>query len=148
MAAERVPGLGLSSRRGARERALELLYEAETKELSVAAIMEALPLDTDRYAAALVNGVEEHVDELDHLIEAASHDWSVRRMPAVDRALLRMAAYELAHRPDVPVGVVLAEAVELAAEYSTESSSKFVNGVLATLAGRLRDAPAAAATEP
>lgn len=147
MPSDRVPGLGLSSRRGARERALELLYEAEAKGISVQEIMDSLPLATDAYAKALVNGVEEHCADLDALLEVASYDWSVARMPAVDRALLRIAVYELAHRPDVPVGVVLAEAVELASEYSTESSSKFVNGVLANLAGRLREPDAETAPE-
>jgi N utilization substance protein B len=146
VASDRAHGLGLSSRRGARERALELLYEAEVKDLSVATIMAALPLDTDAYAAALVLGVEQHRAELDVLLERASHDWPVHRMPAVDRALLRIAVFELAHRLDVPAGVVLAEAVDLAGEYSTEASAKFVNGVLASLASELRGPDPAAAT--
>jgi N utilization substance protein B len=59
-------------------------------------------------------------------------------MPAVDRALLRLAVFELAYRPDVPIGVVLSEAVELAAQYSTDASAKFVNGVLAAIADEVR----------
>ncbi|HEX2042681.1 MAG TPA: transcription antitermination factor NusB, partial [Acidimicrobiales bacterium] len=65
-------------------------------------------------------------------------DWAVERMPAIDRALLRMGVFELLHRPDVPTGVVLSEAVELAARYSTEDSGRFVNGVLARIAEEVR----------
>lgn len=138
MTDERVGGVGLGSRRASRERALELLYEAETKGDTVTAVLANLPLTTDAYAEAVVRGVEARQDELDALIDDASHHWRLTRMPAVDRALLRLGTWELAHRPDVPTGVILAEAVELAGEYSTEGSAKFVNGVLSRLATDLR----------
>lgn len=126
------------SRREGRERILGLLYEAETKGVDLIDLVETLPIALTGYAAQIAEALGEGLDEIDELIEDASHHWSVSRMPAVDRALLRMATFELAHRPDIPVGAVISEAVDLAAEYSTDSSSRFVNGVLARLAGELR----------
>jgi hypothetical protein len=79
-----------------------------------------------------------HAAELDALIDDASEGWSTERMPAVDRVLLRMAVFELLHRPDVPTAAVLAEVVELAGDYSTERSGRFVNGVVSRLAEELR----------
>ncbi|HEX7095520.1 MAG TPA: transcription antitermination factor NusB, partial [Acidimicrobiales bacterium] len=90
------------------------------------------------YAATLVAGVGEHLDELDQHVEAAARGWTLERMPALDRAVLRLATFELAYRPDVPTGAIIDEAVELAKRYSTEDSGRFVNGVLATVARRLR----------
>jgi N utilization substance protein B len=86
----------------------------------------------------MVLGVGEHLGELDALITRFAKGWRIERMPAVDRALLRMGCWELAHRPDVPTGAILSEAVDLAREYSTEDSSRFVNGVLAAVAKHLR----------
>ncbi|HEX2024256.1 MAG TPA: transcription antitermination factor NusB, partial [Acidimicrobiales bacterium] len=106
-------------RRQARERALSLLYEAEVKETTPADVLAALPLEPDRFAVDLVTGVAEHAQEVDGWLRRYARDWAVERMPAIDRALLRMGVFELLHRPDVPTGVVLSEAVELAARYST-----------------------------
>jgi N utilization substance protein B len=130
-----IPGTG---RREARERALELLYEAEAKEQSPAAVLEALPISPDPYAIAVVGGVGEDRDRIDELIGAAARGWRLERMPVVDRSLLRMAVWELAHRPDVPTAVIINEAVELAKQYSTDDSGRFVNGVLSRLARELR----------
>ena len=80
----------------------------------------------------------EHGDELDGYIRRFARGWALERMPALDRALLRLGVYELVHRPDVPTGVVLSEAVELASRYSTEESGRFVNGVLAQIARAVR----------
>ena len=126
------------TRREARERALGLLYEAEAKSLDPDELIAFLPAAPAAFAVELVHGVAEHTDDLDSMIGAASKGWRVERMPAVDRALLRLAVYELAHRPDVPAAAVLTEAVDLAGEYSTERSSRFVNGVLSALAAELR----------
>jgi transcription antitermination protein NusB len=126
------------SRREGRERVLGLLYEAESKSMALDELVEGLPLPLTGYAARLVEGIGPDPARLDHLIEAVSHRWRVARMPAVDRAVLRMATHELAERQDVPAGAVISEAVDLAAEYSTEASSRFVNGVLARLATELR----------
>jgi N utilization substance protein B len=131
------PG-GVGSRREARERALALLYEAEAKSTSGTEILDAQPIEVEEFAADLVAGVADHRDELDALISRFAKGWVIERMPAVDRNLLRMACYELAHRPDVPPNVVINEAVELAKRYSTDDSGRFVNGVLAAIATEVR----------
>jgi transcription antitermination protein NusB len=125
-------------RREARERALELLYEAESKGVSVSEIVSLLPVAPDMYAVALATGVDEARESLDELIAALTPDWPMGRMPVVDRSLLRMAAWELSTRPDVPTGVVISEAVELAKQFSTEASGRFVNGVLSRIAEQVR----------
>jgi N utilization substance protein B len=126
------------SRRQARERALSLLYEAEMKGVPPADVLASLPVAPAPYAAAVVAGVSERVDEVDGYIRRYARGWAIERMPALDRALLRLAVYELVHRPDVLTGVILSEAVELAGRYSTDESSRFVNGVLAQIAKEVR----------
>jgi N utilization substance protein B len=126
----------MEGRRAARERALELLYEADSKDCTAADIVDGLPIAPDPYAVLLVTGVDEHRDSVDELISRVAKGWTLDRMPAIDRALLRLATFELLHHPDVPVGVVISEAVELASEFSTDDSSRFVNGVLSAIAKR------------
>ncbi len=126
-------------RHEARERAIELLYEADTRSAQPHEILEALPLEPDPYAEAAFIGVSETQTRIDTLIEEFSTDWAVHRMPVVDRAILRLAVWELVHRPDVPTAVVLNEAVELAKDYSTERSPAFINGVLDAVAANVRD---------
>jgi N utilization substance protein B len=126
------------SRRQARERALSLLYEAETKDVPPAAVLAGLPVDPAPFATDVVTGVGDHLDELDKWITSYAKDWTIDRMPAVDRALLRMGVFELLHRPDVPTGAVISEAVELAQRFSTDESSRFVNGMLARIAETVR----------
>jgi N utilization substance protein B len=126
------------ARRRARERALELLYEAETKELSPTRLLAELPVEPDDYAVQLVLGVERRGDEVNSLLGRHATGWSVERMPMVDRCVLKMAAFELLEEPDVPVAVVLDEAVELAKAYSTEDSGRYVNGVLSAVATEVR----------
>jgi N utilization substance protein B len=128
----------VGSRREARERALSLLYEADAKGTTPAAVLAELPLPPDEYAADLVSGVGEHAAEVDELIRRFSRSWSLERMPVIDRTLLRMAVYELGHRDDVPTGVVISEAVALATQYSTDDSGRFVNGMLSAIAAELR----------
>ena len=127
-----------ATRRQARERALSLLYEAETKGVTPAEVLADLPLEPAAFAAELVAGVGEHQDEVDGWIVRFARDWALERMPALDRALLRIGVYELVHRPDVPTGAIISEAVELAQRYSTDDSSRFVNGVLAAIAAEVR----------
>jgi transcription antitermination protein NusB len=127
------PG-GVGSRREARERALGLLYEAETKGIDGAAVIDAQPVDVEAFAADLVVGVSDHADDLDAVLGRFARGWDVDRMPVIDRTLLRMAAYELLHRPDVPRNVVINEAVELAKRFSTDDSGRFVNGMLSAIA--------------
>jgi len=111
-----------------RETALQALYEAE--------IRRVLPdsLAPGTRASRLAEGVWSEREDLDAAIGSAAERWTVERMMPVDRIVLRMALYELRHHPDVPVAVVISEAVRLAKEYSTERSGAFVNGVLARLA--------------
>ena len=129
---------GTATRREARERALMLLYEAEAKTLTPSELLDDLPVAPDDYTCAVMLGVETKSSEVDSLISRHAIGWALDRMPAVDRALLRVATYELLERPDVPTAVVLSEAVELAGEYSTDESARFVNGVLASVAAEAR----------
>jgi N utilization substance protein B len=127
-----------ASRRAARERALSLLYEADTKGLPPADVLAGLPVAPDPFVADLVAGVGDHLPDLDGLIAGRARDWPLDRMPLVDKNLLRMATFELRERPQTPVAVVISEAVELAKQYSTDDSGRFVNGVLSALAADLR----------
>lgn len=125
-------------RTDARERALLLLYEADTKGVSPSEVIDGQVLPPDELTTLLVLGVEQHRAELDEAIAAHAKGWSLTRMPTIDRTVLRIAAFELLARPEVPVAVVLDEAVELAKRFSTDDSGRFVNGVLAALVPVLR----------
>lgn len=128
------------SRRQARERALSLLYEADTRGVRPTEVIKELPVPPARLACELAEGVEYNQVEVDDLISRFARGWTIERMAALDRALLRMGVFELVRCPDVPTGVVLSEAVELAQQYSTDDSSRFVNGVLAAIATEVRPA--------
>jgi N utilization substance protein B len=128
----------LRTRRESRERALSLCYEQDIRDATAAAVLDALPVPADSYADDLVRGVDEHRGEIDGLIGTFAERWSVERMPVVDRNLLRIGCYELCHRPEIPVAVVITEAVELAKQYSTDGSGRFVNGLLARIADHVR----------
>lgn len=139
MPEERAPAVpGEGPRHEARERALALLYEAEMKRLGTAEVLRALSVVPDPFTVALVEGVGAHEEHIDALMAAAAKGWEVERMPVLDRSILRLATYELIAEPDVPVAVVIDEAVELAKQYSTEFSGGFVNGVLSTIARQVR----------
>jgi N utilization substance protein B len=128
----------MATRRAARERALALCYELETKGETADDVLAELPAPPDAYTVTLVRGVGAHRDELDDLLRTVSERWAVERMPAVDRALLRIGSYELGWEPDLPVGVVIDEAVELAQQYSTRESGRFVHALLARIADEVR----------
>jgi N utilization substance protein B len=138
-APERVSGFdGIGTRRESRERALALLYEAEQKGLTPpASIIDQLPVPPEAYAGVLVVGVSDHLAEVDALISRFSVGWKIERMPAIDRALLRLGCFELGWT-DVPVGACISEAVELAKRYSTDDSHTFVNGLLGRVATETR----------
>jgi len=125
-------------RSDARERALALLYEAESKAIAPRAVLAAQVIDLDELTTLIVEGVEDHQPELDDLISTHAKGWSLARMPALDRAVLRMALLELRERPEVPTAVILDEAVELAKRFSTDDSGRFVNGMLSAIAPKLR----------
>ncbi len=124
----------MPTRRAARERALGLAYECELRALSADELLGELPVEPDEFAVRLVRGADEHREEIDALIRKYSEHWSLERMPVIDRALLRLGTYELAWAPDTPTAVVITEAVELAKEYSTKDSGRFVNALLARIA--------------
>jgi N utilization substance protein B len=119
---------------------MSLLYEAEVKSVVPASLLDELPVDPDPYVADVVRGVSETAEQVDGLIAKYAIDWTLERMPAVDRNILRVAVYELLHRPDVPTGAVISEAVELAKQFSTDTSGRFVNGLLASVAAETRPA--------
>jgi N utilization substance protein B len=125
-------------RSDARERALYVLYEAHSKGVPASEALAAQTLAPDELTSLLVNGVEAHRERIDEAIAARAQGWTLQRMPVLDLNVLRIAAFELSERPDVPVAVVLDEAVELAKRFSTDDSGRFVNGVLSALVPDLR----------
>jgi transcription antitermination protein NusB len=127
-----------ASRHQARERALELLYEADLKGAEPSAVADALPVAPDPFTLQVVRVVTARRGEIDSLVDAAAIGWDLERMAVVDRNVLRLAVAELLECNDVPTAVVLDEAVALASAYSTDDSGRFVNGVLATLATQIR----------
>jgi len=128
----------MATRREARERALSLCYELEIRGLSADELLAGLAVAPDEYAVTLVCGVDEHREDLDALLRKFSEHWAVERMPAVDRALLRIGGYELGWQAELPTAVVIDEAVSLAREYSTKDSGRFVNALLSRMAEELR----------
>jgi N utilization substance protein B len=133
----------VGARTKARKRALDVLYGSDIREDSINASLavEAARAEADPkrnnswpYAREIVEGVAEHGDEIDELIETYAQGWTISRMPAVDRAILRMGIWEILYNEDVPDGVAISEAVELATSLSTEDSSGFVNGLLGRIA--------------
>jgi transcription antitermination protein NusB len=135
----------MSARTKARKRALDLLFECDLRASdALATLAERLAQATPtvpEYTVTLVEGVVAHQSRIDELISTYAVGWTLERMPAVDRNLLRIGAFELLWSDDVPDGVVLSEAVNLARNLSTDDSPSFVNGVLAKL---LEEKPALA----
>jgi transcription antitermination protein NusB len=130
---------GDRGRHQARKRAVDLLFEAEARGLTAEAVADgraALAEDQEDvsplnpYTVSVARGVTEHAAHIDDLISAHLQGWTLERLPAVDRAILRVAVWELLHAEDVPEPVAVDEAVELAKELSTDDSPGFVNGVL------------------
>ena len=127
----------MSARGKARKRALDILFEAEIRGEPVLDLLgersESASPPVPEYAAELVRGVQEHRERIDELLADNSRGWTLERMPAVDRNILRIGAYELFWGAGVPDGVAISEAVLLARELSTDASPAFVNGLLARL---------------
>ena len=124
-------------RRDARRLAVEILYQSELGRRPALEILEerrSMGVRISGFAEDLVRGVTEHLSDLDRLIGDHAEGWTVSRMAAVDRTVLRVACYEMLFRQDVPVGVAIDEAVQAAKELSTEASGRFVNGVLGRIA--------------
>ena len=129
----------MAARTKARKRALDLLFEAEQRGVDPADLLRerlAAPVTEaplSEFTADLVMGVVDHWGQLDELISTYAQGWTLKRMPAVDRAILRLGAYEVLYSTDVPEPVAISEWVGLATELSTDDSPRFVNGLLARL---------------
>jgi len=129
----------VAARTKARKRALDILFEAEQRSLDPLTLAgERLAsglVPVPEYSVTLVEGVQEHRERIDELLTTYSQGWTLERMPAVDRNLLRIGAFELLWADEVPDAVAVDEAVGLAKDLSTDDSPAFVNGLL----GRLLD---------
>jgi transcription antitermination protein NusB len=138
----------VAARSKARKRALDILFEAEQRRLPVLELLSERQslgeTPVPEYTAELVRGVTAHQPEIDNLISENAVDWTLERMPAVDRNVLRLGVYELLWADDVPDGVAISEAVLLAQDLSTDASPGFVNGLLA----RIKDLKPTSAPEP
>ncbi|PPI11616.1 transcription antitermination factor NusB [Rathayibacter sp. AY1D2] len=133
----------MSARTKARKRALDILYNADVRQISFA---QSLRAEAERaanepareaswlYAREIVDGVIDHADEIDELIARLAQGWTLPRMPLVDRAILRIGVWEILHNDAVPDGVAISEAVEAATSLSTDDSAGFINGLLASVA--------------
>jgi len=128
----------VSARGKARNRALDVLFEAEQRSVSAFDVLKSRREQTDQivnpYTLEIVEGVVSHQVAIDEFLETYSQGWTLARMPAVDRAILRLGAYEVLFSTDVPEPVAISEWVGLATELSTDDSPRFVNGLLARLA--------------
>ncbi|QLY29080.1 transcription antitermination factor NusB [Nocardia huaxiensis] len=150
----------LGARHKARRRAVDLLFEAEARDIDPAELLaERVSLSVrdesvapvNPYTRVLVEGVADDLDRVDGTIESYLQDWTLSRLPAVDRAILRVAVWELFHANDVPPVVAVDEAVELAKALSTDDSPSFINGVLGRVvevAPQVRAAAAATRSTP
>ena len=127
-------------RTDARETALVLLYEAESKSMAPVDVADAQVLPIDALTRLLIEGVQANGVQIDDLISAHAKGWTLQRMPSIDRNVLRVAVFELMGRSSVPIAVVINEAVELAKRFSTDDSGRFVNGVLSAIAPKVRAA--------
>lgn len=123
----------MSARTKARKRALDLIYAAELRGRPPAAELEEYDGPLNPYTEQLVGGVTEHASRIDEVLASYAQGWTLQRMPALDRNLLRLAAYEVLYVDDVPDAVAISEAVGLAADLSTDESPGFLNGVLGTI---------------
>ncbi|MEU6413465.1 transcription antitermination factor NusB [Microbispora sp. NPDC046933] len=125
----------MSARGKARRRALDILFEAEARQVSPLSVLaervERADPPVNEYTSFLVEGVVRHLERIDELISTYAEGWTLERMPAVDRNVLRGGTYEMLWSEEVPEGVVISEWVHLAAELSTDESPQFVNGLLA-----------------
>ena len=132
----------MSARTKARKRAVDAVFAADLRKISPITLLdEVAALAADRqnqdaifgYAREIVAGVIEHHNEIDDLLETYSQGWALDRMPNLDRAILRVAVWEILFNQDVPNGVAINEAVELAKELSTDDSGAFINGLLSRI---------------
>lgn len=130
----------MGARSKARKRALDLLFEADSKDVNPVELLRdrlarpVTPAPLPEYTADLVSGVVEHWGEINDVLGDYSQGWSLDRMPDVDRSILRVGVFEIVWQDDVPDAVAISEAVQLAKELSTDESPAFVNGLLGRVA--------------
>lgn len=129
----------MSSRTKSRKRAVDALFAADVRDVAASQMLDDAKIqNADRqnqdqifeYAKSIVEGVTEHLADIDTYLEAYSQGWTLERMPALDRTIMRVAVWEILYNDEIPDGVAIDEAVELAKEYSTDDSPSFVNGLL------------------
>ena len=135
------PKTQMPARRKARKRALDVLYEADLRDLPPSEVLRAYLERIEKprpdhmdYAVGLVEGVAKNLDRIDELIGSYAEGWTLERMPVVDRNLARIAVYELLYVPEIDDPVAITEAVELARQMSTDDSPRFLNGILGRIA--------------
>lgn len=129
----------MTTRRAAREQALQVLYsvvvgDREPREAVREIVGESADRDQHAFVEELALGTLEYADEADRIVSPLLEGWAIERLPTIDRLLLEMATYELRCRPQTPTAVAINEAVSLAKRFSTEDSGRFVNGVLSAVA--------------
>ena len=129
----------MSARSKARKRALDTIFEADLKGISIPSTStnDETDVEVTNYSLDLVKGIKENQTQIDELITNSLQNWTFDRIPRVDRNILRIAVYELLFQKDVPTNVVISEAVSLAESLSTAESSAFVNGTLGTISKKI-----------
>jgi N utilization substance protein B len=127
----------LRTRSKARQRAVEALFEADQRQVSVEVVFGRNP-EVNEYAIELAQTVQENGIRIDEIIETYANDWSINRMPAVDRAIVRCAVAEMIFKREIESAVIISEAIDIAQNLSTPESSKFINGLLANISS-IRD---------
>lgn len=133
MSKRRGSGPRFDPRSQSRERALSLLYEVEVKAIPAGSVLAQLVVPLEEAVSEIVLGVEERQSSIDEIISSHALGWTIDRMPAIDRSILRMAVFEILERPTLPLAVIIDEAVELAKRFSTDDSGRYVNGVLSAV---------------
>lgn len=122
----------MRTRTKARQRAVEALFESEQRGVTVAEVLARNP-EVNEYAIELATSAAGNADRIDELVATYAKEWSIERMPAVDRAIARVAIAELLDKRDIDSGVIISEAVEIAQSLSTPESAKFLNGLLGNI---------------
>ena len=127
----------MSARTKARKRALDAIFQADLNNKPITEIQDESDVEDKKYSVILINGIKENQAQIDSLISDSLTNWTIDRIPRVDKNILRVAVYELLFQKDVPVNVVISEAVKLAEDLSTDDSASFVNGTLANISKKI-----------
>ena len=127
----------MSARTKARKRALDAIFQADLNNKPITEIQDESDVEDKKYSDTLIKGIKENQVQIDSLISDSLTNWTIDRIPRVDKNILRVAVYELLFQKDVPVNVVISEAVKLAEDLSTDNSASFVNGTLANISKKI-----------